>query len=162
MIIVLSSLLLLHTLDISFKSSTIGTPKSTNINITNDFICYMNNNNNATTNTSVCITNSSIIDSATPSLSGTYNISESTISSKTHIIITSTSISTNNITTNSDFPRKKSVVIPVLLYSLTGGLLGLCFILCIVGLILKRKYKRRNKTKVPEVSLTPCNPSFHR
>ena len=143
--------LLLHTLDISFTNITTADLKPANI--TND--CYVSNDLNAITNTSVSITKSSVIDSATPS---TYSTIDDTISSKTYIIITSTNISTNN----SDFSRNKEVVIPVLLYCLTSGLLALCFIICIVGLICKRKHTSGSKAKVPEFLLTLCNPLFSR
>ena len=139
------------TLGISFTDITSGTLKSTDI--TKDFI-------NITHSTDVHISNNSITDSATVrgSDTSTHNIVDSAVNSKTHII-TPTSIGINS-TNEISSQGKKALDIPILLYCLISSSLGLCFIICIVGLLLKCKSKREGK--VPEFSLTPLNPSFHR
>ena len=139
------------TLGISFTDITSGTLKSTND--TKDFI-------NVTHSADVHISNNSITDSAIirGSDTSTHNIFDSAISSNTHII-TPTSIGINR-TSEISAQGKKALDIPILLYCLISGLLGLCFIIFIVGLLLKCKSKTEGK--VPEFSLTPLNPSFHR
>ena len=128
------------TLGISFTDIISGTLKSTK-DVTQDFI-------NVTHSSDVYISNNSITDSATvrESDTSTHNIVDSTISSKTHIITpTITGInSTNEISTQV----KKAVDIPILLYYLVSGLLGLCFIICIVGLLLKCKSKSEKKVPI--------------
>lgn len=142
------------TLGISFTDIISGTLKSTK-DITQDFV------NNVTHSTDVYISNNSITDSATVrgSDTSTHNIVDSIISSKTQII-TPTSIGINSTNEISTSQGKKAVDIPILLYCLISGLLGLCFIMCIIGLLLKCKSK--SEEKVPEFSLAPLSSSFHR
>ena len=69
-------------------------------------------------------------------------------------MITSSNIDHTPVTTNvtsatNSFDHLSSravIAYPVILSSVAGGLLGLCFIVCIVGLLLKRKCKRKQKT----------------
>ena len=148
------TIVVLLLLIISLVNSTSETPK-----ITINSICHGNNGISLIDSTGVYTITNTIIDSTIASWSDAPNISDSTISSSTHIVV-STSIGIDNTTKNSDFQRKNSVVIPVLLLSLIGGLLGLCFIVFFVTLILKRKYKSRSITKGPE--FTPCNSPIQR
>ena len=142
------------TLGILFTDITSGTLKSTDI--TKDFI-------DVTHSSDIHISNNGIIDGATVRGfdTNTHDIADSNINSKTHII-NPTSISINSTYTNeiSTSQGKKAVDIPILLYSLSSGLLGLFSILCITGILLKCKSK--SEETVSRFSLTPLNPSFHR
>ena len=109
-------------------SSTIETTKTTDI--TSNFICHVTNSIHITNSVSVSIT------SATNTI-----VTSSIIGSAIRTpIITSTENATDDDTTKKfNHPRNKPDVVPILLFSVVAGLLGLCSITCFIRLILKRK-----------------------
>ena len=70
--------------------------------------------------------------------------------------------STPIITNGSDHLSSGAVIgYPVIISSVAGGLLGLCFIVCIVGLLIKIKLNRKRKTSSKFV-LSPISSLFYR
>ena len=56
----------------------------------------------------------------------------------------------------------KNTNIPVIVGSITSGILGLCIILCTVTLILKGKNRRKKHIKLGRFTFVSFNPLFHR
>ena len=86
------------------------------------------------------------------------------ITSTIDVMITSSVINhtpvTTNATNSSDLSSSRPVIAyPVILSSVAGGLLGLCFIVCIVGLLLKRKLNRKH---IKTNTFSPVNSLFYR
>ena len=68
-----------------------------------------------------------------------------------------------NVTTEVEQPGKSVNKNIMLLASVFGGLLGLCLLMCIVGLVTRSKHKKkRNKLKAGKFSSAHFNPLFHR
>ena len=116
---------------------------------TNSFICTSTNKNSDAT----------IFVTSTVNAILTNSTTDHFISTRTPVIIASTGSADS-----SDYQSDKSAAIyPIILSSVGGGLLGLCFILCIVGLLLKRrKFYKSNKQANKFTIVTPMNSLFHR
>lgn len=70
--------------------------------------------------------------------------------------------STPIITNGSDHLGSKTAIgYPVILSSVAGGLLGFCFIVCIVGLLIKVKLNRKRKSS-SKFALSSINSLFYR
>ena len=119
---------------------------------TNSFTCNDTNNTDNINNVTILITN-------------TADVSHVTITSSSWIpIITSTGNGTpitNNNNSDIDHLNNKSVIsYPVIVSSLAGGLLGLCFIGCVMGLLLRRKLHKKHASTIN--ILSPINLLFDR
>lgn len=68
----------------------------------------------------------------------------------------------DNVTEVAEHTNKSINKITVILASVFGGLLGLCLLVCTVGLVMKRKYKRKNRIKAGKFTLAHFNPVVHR
>ena len=67
-----------------------------------------------------------------------------------------------SVTNSSDHLSSRTVIAyPVIVSSVVGGLLGLCLILCIVGLLIRIKFNRKRKTS-SKFALSPINSLFYR
>ena len=125
------------------STNTVGSNSNTNSQI-----CSVNNSNDTTNNaTNFIISTTDVVI---------------TSSTTDHLFSGSTPIITNNATraTNNsdDLSSRSGTHYPVIVSSVAGGLLGLCFMLCIVGLLLKRKLTRKHKTD----TFSPVNSLFYR
>ena len=119
---------------------------------------------------SITIDNNSTTNHVCSVISSNDNTNNATIfvTSTTDVIISSTSdhpfsgstpIITNNATNNSDYLSSRPVIAyRVILSSVGGGLLGSCIMLCIVGLLVKRKPTRKHKIKTGTFS--PVNSRY--
>ena len=69
----------------------------------------------------------------------------------------------SNATNSFDHLSSRPVIAyPVILSSVAGGILGLCFIVCIVGLLLKRKVNRSRNHKINTCTFSPVNSLLYR
>ena len=117
-----------------------------------------------TTSNMICQTTESNVVRNTVSayLTSTYNaVFTNTIIDDVHGITKTPMITSNDMKNNSNFSRKGQSSLPVLLSSVAGGVLGLLFIVCILFLILKRKYKP-GKEDLPNNPLSSHNILFKR
>ena len=92
-------------------------------------------------------------------------VTNNTLSSYTNIItssmadkITETTINSSMINTSETFEHGSNII-PVILAFVFGGILGLCIVVCIVGLILRRQKKKR-QNKHHGFTLAASNPLF--
>jgi len=112
-------------------------------------------NDNSTNNLICNATNTTIFNTFTTDAI----VSTTTYESSNWTVITSTASNILNATINSDYASNRSpAVYPVVLSSVAGGLLGLCIIVCIVGLMLKKKFGNRK----PDNTLESFNSLFNR
>ena len=70
--------------------------------------------------------------------------------------------SIDNATEGTKFTKTNAAKTAVILSVVFGGLLGLCLVVCIVGVLMKRKCRRKRKTKSGKFTSAVFNPVFHR
>ena len=102
-------------------------------------------------NTSICNLTSSNDDINNSAVTTTSTIDVTMTSTTTNHPISSNTpynnFNTTSTTNSSDHLSSKPVIAyPVIASCLAGGLLGLCFIVCIVGFMVKRKLHKTNST----------------
>ena len=68
----------------------------------------------------------------------------------------------DNITEATEFTNNNAAQTAVILIAVFGGFLGLCIVVCIVGVFMKRKCA--SKRMIMSGKFTPAgfNPTFHR
>jgi len=118
---------------LKITDNTVGS----NSNNTNNLICNATNGDTENSNTTIfnTFTTDAIVSTTT------YESSNWTVITSTASDILNTTI---NNTNSSDYASNRSLAVyPVILSSVAGGLLGLCIIVCIVGLLLTKKLHKR-------------------
>ena len=105
-----------------------------------------------------------------PTYTITVTSSYSTLSSYANIItssmadkITESVMNSSMVNSSKTFEHgsNNQTMIPVILACVSGGVLGLCVVVCIVGLILRRQKKKR-QNKHHGFTLAASNPLFDR
>lgn len=70
--------------------------------------------------------------------------------------------SIDNATEATEFTKNNTGKTAIILSVVFGGFLGLCLVVCIVGVLLKRKCTRNKIIKSGKFTSVAFNPIFHR